>query len=175
MQVKKVNEREANIAPRGASGVAKRNPRREREANRLYNIILRQVIKLVGNKTTFLSQLNTVGKQLLGVKFKGVFPSDEIPKLTNRTPYCILNLDKSYEPGSHWIALAKVKKKSIIYDSFGRTHTKIIPNLKYSGNGRILDTDLDAEQKITEQSCGARSIGFLVFLDKYGPEMALLI
>tara|TARA_R110000772_G_scaffold53495_1_gene122402 strand:+ start:11205 stop:11654 length:450 start_codon:yes stop_codon:yes gene_type:complete len=147
----------------------------EKTAHNKYNDILKSVIKEVGNKTTFLQQLNHAGKKIFGVKFRGVFPSDRIPKLNDLSPYCILNLDKSTEPGSHWVSLAKIGKHSIIYDSFGRCHTKIIPQLKYSGNGRVLDTDQDVEQPITATDCGARSLAWLKFLDKYGAENALLI
>ena len=147
----------------------------EKTAHKKYNVILKSIINKVGNKTTYLGQLDKVCKKMFGVKFHGVYPSDRIPKLTDKTPYCILNLDKSHEPGSHWVSLAKIGKHSIIYDSFGRHHTEIIPQLKYSGNGRVLDTDQDVEQHITATNCGARSIAWLKFLDKYGAVNALKI
>ena len=74
---------------------------KEKDAELLYNKILKDVERLTGDKTTYLEQLNGVGKKLLGVKFKGVFPSDKIPKLNDLSPYCILNLDKYTESGSH--------------------------------------------------------------------------
>lgn len=145
-------------------------------ADKEYTKILRSVKKIVGNKTTWLQQLNSAGKLLLGTKFKGVFPSDHIPRLSKKKPYCILNLDRSTEPGSHWIALGKLPSgDSIVYDSFGRKYTEIIPKLTHSGNGKILNTDPDAEQDILETDCGARSLAWLVFLDKYGAESALKI
>jgi hypothetical protein len=64
---------------------------------------------------------------------------------------------------------------SMLYDSFGRDHSKIIPSLRYSGNGRIINDTSDAEQNIKQTDCGARSIAFLVFFDRYGPENAILI
>tara|TARA_R110001606_G_scaffold389388_1_gene555484 strand:- start:431 stop:880 length:450 start_codon:yes stop_codon:yes gene_type:complete len=147
----------------------------EKTAHKKYNQILKEIEKMVGSKTTYLQQLNKAGKKILGVKFRGVFPSDRIPKLNDLSPYCILNLDKSNEPGSHWVSLAKIGKNSIIYDSFGRCYTKIIPKLIYSGNGKIINTDRDVEQPITATNCGARSLAWLKFLDKYGAENALLI
>ncbi len=147
-------------------------------AEKLYNQKLKEIEKYhVGDKTTFLSQLNGAGKKLLGVKFKGVYPSDKIPKLNDLSPYCILNLDSSKEPGSHWIALAKNQDKNhtIVYDSFGRHNNKIIPNLKFSGNGRIIDSDRDPEQKPKETNCGARALSFLCIHDKYGEDVAKLI
>ncbi len=147
----------------------------EKTAHREYNKILKSVKKRVGGKTTYLGQLDRAGKDIFGSRFHGVYPSDKIPKLTDRKPYAILNLDRSDEPGSHWIALAKVGTNSIVYDSFGRHHTKIIPSLLYSGNGKLISTDDDQEQHIMATDCGARSLGFLQFLDKHGAQNSLLI
>ena len=134
------------------------------------------VIPLTGNKVTNSTDLHRVGKQLLGDKFIGVFSSDMIPKLTAKTPYCIVNVDSSDMSGSHWMSVVKsARNETILYDSFGRSHVKIIPSLKKSGNGKIIDTDLDKEQKISQEDCGARSIAFLLFYDKYGKDMSLLI
>ena len=144
--------------------------------DRLYKEKLKEIEKYhTGDKTTYLNQLNGVGKKLLGVKFKGVFPSDKIPKLNALSPYCILNLDSSKESGSHWVALARCDDHSVLYDSFGRKHQQIIPVLRYSGNGRIIDTDLDPEQKIEETNCGARCLAWLCIFDKYGEDIAKLI
>lgn len=147
----------------------------EREAHRRYDRILKYLVEpLVGSKTTYLQELNGAGRKLLSVKFKGVFPSDKIPKLNALSPYCILNLDKSTESGSHWIAVARRPDDVVVYDSFGRPNDVIIPALAGSGNGRVIDTDPDAEQGITETNCGARCLAWLVFYDRYGDE-ALLI
>lgn len=152
---------------------------KNKKAEDIYNHYLtRSIYPLIGDKTTYSSQLMGAGKKLLGVKFKGVYPSDKIPKLNDLSPYCILNLDKSNESGSHWVALAKIphpSKDSVIYDSFGRDYKKIIPNLEYSGNGKIKNTDRDAEQKKLETDCGSRCLSFLMVLDKKGLDTALLI
>ena len=151
--------------------------RKHQIVDRLYREQLKKIEKITGDKTTYLKQVESTGKQLWGVKFKGVYPSDKIPKLNDLSPYCILNLDSSEEPGSHWVVLAKNigRSSSIFYDSFGRDHARIIPNLRYSGNGRIINTDDDPEQKINQENCGARCLSFLCILDKYGPETARLI
>ena len=128
-----------------------------------------------GNKTTYLDQLNGIGNKLLGVKFAGVYPSDKIPILNDLKKYAILNLDTSKEPGSHWVAIAKNEDDTYIYDSFGRCHTKIIKGLVYSGNGRIINCDLDAEQHIKETNCGARSLAWLCLFDIWGVNVAKLI
>jgi hypothetical protein len=160
----------------------------EKEANHLYNKILRQVVvPLIGNKTTYQNDLERAGIKALGLLFKGVYPSDKIPPLNNLKPYAILNLDRSSEAGSHWVAVAfdgkadgvrrrgAAKNKTYLYDSFGRKGIKIIPSLFHSGNGRIVDTDYDAEQTEEETNCGARSLAWLLFFDRYGPKNAMLI
>jgi len=138
-------------------------------SNALFKKILKQVvIPITGDTTTYLSELERVGNKLLGTNFKGVFASDRIPRLNELKKYCILNLDKTGEPGSHWVAIAKDGKKTWVYDSFGRSHVKIIKGLKYSGNGRIVEPQRDAEQSIEETNCGALSLAWLVLHDGWG-------
>ena len=150
--------------------------KKEKYAELLYNKVLKSIVyPLTGDKTTYLTDLNGVGKQLLGVKFKGVFPADLIPRLNDLSPYAILNLDTSKESGSHWVAIAKDGDNTYIYDSFGRKNTKIIKNLSYSGNGRIIDVDRDAEQDVLETDCGARCLAWICICDKWGIDIAKLI
>lgn len=138
--------------------------------------ILRKVEKMVGKGTTFGSQLKKAGKTLLGKRFAGVFASNKIPCFKGDQEFAILNLDKSWQPGSHWIGLARENKNDyIIYDSFGRKSSKIIPSVFSKTNGYIIDVDPDPEQRITEDNCGQRSLAWLVIYDKYGPGVALLI
>lgn len=146
-----------------------------KKAEQLYNNELKKIKKIVGNKTTYLNDLNKAGIKLLGGNFYGVYPSDKIPKLNNIKCCCILNLDKSGEPGTHWIGIYKFGNKTLCYDSFGRRHTQIIKNLKFSGNGIIYDTDKDKEQKIYETNCGARALSFLMCCKKYGFDIAKYI
>lgn len=148
----------------------------KKKAEELFNKILKIVVEpITGTGTTYLTQLNKIGKQILGIKFKGVYPSDKIPKLNNLSPYCILNLDKSTQPGSHWISLVKYGDNCIVYDSFGRNHAQIIPNLRFSGNGRVINTEDDAEQNKNDENCGALSLSFIIFYNLYGPSNSLLI
>ena len=83
----------------------------------------------------------------------------------------IINLDEHDEPGSHWIAMVKHNNDLLVYDSFGRKTTDILPNF----NKEVIDTDYDAEQQINEDNCGARCVAFLNVYDKLGFEYALLI
>ena len=148
----------------------------EKRAESLYNKILHKiVIPEVGGKTTYSNDLEKAGIKLLGLKFVGVFPSDKIPPINNLKKYVILNLDKSTDAGSHWVAVAHNDRKLYLYDSFGRKGSKIIPSLFSSGNGVVVDTDPDPEQDIRETNCGARCIAFLMFFERYGHKNAMLI
>ena len=138
-----------------------------------YNKILKDIKKQLGNKTTYSSDLNSLGIRLLGGKFNGVYPADKI-KISKKQPYCIVNTDTSKGMGEHWCALAMMDNKIIFYDSFARDGVKLIPQLKNIGL-RIINTDDDIEQKILQSDCGQRSLSWLIFLDKYGAEEAMLI
>lgn len=146
----------------------------EKYAEYIYNLVLKEVVKILGNNTTDSIQLYNISKSLLGDKFLGVYASDEIPKLNNGE-YAILNLDKSNMAGSHWVAICKFNNKLFFYDSFGRSYKTIMKVLKDSNNGEIINSDKDAEQEIKENNCGARSIAMLLFFDKYGYEYAKYI
>lgn len=167
----------------------------EAKARKAYDQFLNQiVIPIVGNKSTYLDELNMAGAKLIGRGFKGVYPADRIPILDSFHSYCILNLDRSYEPGSHWIACAYEKtpygSNIYVYDSFGRSHTQIIPSLdkKYDRKTRnhmmadvernrlkIINVDMDAEQKVKESNCGARCLAWLLVFKHMGSGFAKLI
>lgn len=154
-------------------GILKLSDKTKAEA--MYNYILKELIeKEMGNTTTYDTQLDGVCRKLLGISFRGVYPSDKIPVLNSIKKYAILNLDNSKEPGSHWVAIAKEPKtkKTLLYDSFGRKGIHIIPSLFHSGNGRIEDTEKDREQEIKETNCGQRCCAWLYLYDKYGEKYA---
>jgi hypothetical protein len=136
---------------------------------------------LLGNGVTYADQLHIVGKQLLGDKFLGVFPSDRIDfrKVQDKARYLIFNVDKSGMTGSHWMALGRINGKKntkpafLVYDSFGRPTKRLVPHLVNKG-GRVslTDTEYDPEQKLKEENCGARSLAWLIYMDKYGATKA---
>jgi hypothetical protein len=148
----------------------------EKKAESIYNKILKdKIYPLVGNKTTYGQDLDKAGEKLFGNKFIGVYASDKIPTLDKNKKYAILNLDNSNQGGSHWIGCAYANDDITCYDSFGRRANKIIPSLKAPKGGRIINTDDDVEQKIQQTDCGARSLAFLLFFDRYGASNAKLI
>ena len=145
----------------------------EKKAEKIYRKKLKIVEGIVGTKSTWLNQLDALGKKLFKNKFHGVYPSDEIPTL-GRGQYCIVNVDKRGESGSHWIALAKYGSKLLFYDSFGRKGIKLIP-MAGNGNGVVVDTDRDVEQDFLEENCGARCLAWIWVFDECGGKTASLI
>lgn len=132
----------------------------------IYESILKYVEDVLGNKTTYSGTLDNFCKKYFGEKFKGVFPSDMVPILNNNE-MCIINLDKSNQPGSHWVSLANENGDLYFYDSFGRKQEKIIDLY----GGTKYDTE-DGEQDEKETNCGQRAITFLIIGKHFGFEMA---
>lgn len=139
----------------------------------LFREVLNHVVyKVIGHRhSTYSSELNSAGNKLFGKKYKGTFCSNEFPKLTDKIPYCIINVDTSDLPGSHWLGVCKYrnKEKYLIFDSFGRDSRVLISNVcRYLGQNEVVDTRHDKEQKIREDDCGQRSMSFLVLCELFG-------
>jgi hypothetical protein len=143
----------------------------------MYDAILSKIVEpLIGDKSTYQHELESACIKLLGIEFKGVFPSDQIPVLNDLKRYAIINLDRSTEPGSHWVGIAFKNDKILVYDSFGRETVKILPALFRSGNGSdIFATENDPEQTQNETNCGARCLAWLLLFEHYGWRQAVKI
>lgn len=140
-----------------------------------YIKILKKIEKIVGNKTTYATQLEKEGRKLFKKYFIGVFASDQVPSRIKRGHCMIVNCDDSTQPGSHWVSVCKEKlsDKIWVYDSFGRSISKILPDI---GNGRIIkEPEDDVEQKEQETNCGARALAFIYIFRKFGYRYAKYI
>lgn len=144
----------------------------EQRALHSYNTYLQSVYKHLGSENTLTSTLNTFCKKIFGKKYKGTFPSDKIPTLDYRHPYCIINVDKHTEKGSHWLALAFRKGHIYVYDSFGRSVKRLIGN---NWKKNMISTDPDAEQLSQQDDCGQRCIAWLMVFNQLGPSFAVLV
>jgi len=138
-----------------------------------YNAYTRQTMRQLGNGVTYTSQLTDICNQLFSTNYRGTFSSDTLPKLSKARPYAIVNVDKSTQPGSHWVACCWLPHGMLVYDSFGRKTSKLMSNVfkKY----KTVDTDYDREQKISEKNCGSRCISWLRMCDTYGTDIAKMI
>ncbi len=141
-------------------------------AEQAYREYLSDIKSALGNRETDSDQLKKAGKSLFGSSFRGVFASDKIPKLSQNA-MAIVNLDKSGQPGSHWVGLYK-SGDVLLYDSFGRKTTTILPSVM-QGNGRVLDTEHDVEQADSQEDCGQRVLAFLCVCRVHGAQVAKYI
>lgn len=129
---------------------------------------LKVMKKLLGDATTYSDDLERVGKKLFKKRFRGVFSSDKIPIL-KKNEYIIINNEPSNKSGEHWLLAIKTNNNKIfLYDSFGRAHYKILPELNQSGNGIVLETENDPEQKVLETNCGQRCLAACMVYHKHG-------
>ena len=138
-----------------------------------YRPILSSLYKLLGKGITDANQLLTVGKRLLGPKFLGAFPQDRAPRDLRKGDMFLLNTDKAGKSGTHWVAIYYAQPKFIIYDSYGRNSTRLLPHFVKSIGYKFADTDPDAEQSRAAKDCGQRSIGFLLLLKRHGIATAM--
>lgn len=149
----------------------------EAEANRKYNVLYKDMLKLFGHDgMTMTDELTKIGKKLFGAKYLGTFPQDKLPEKIYTKPsfYAIINVDTQGMPGSHWTGIAGFPNsdKILVFDSFGRAAKKLLPTLRQK---KVVNTDLDAEQRIIQESCGQFSMAWLLFVEKYGLKNAKLI
>ena len=92
--------------------------------------------------------------------FIGCFSKDQISIIKNNKS-TIINLNNSYEPGSHWIALKKVKNAIFLFDSFGvgyipMTIFKVYKNFK-------IITNIYRIQDISSNLCGMFCVLFILY------------
>jgi hypothetical protein len=121
---------------------------------------------------TYSDDLTDLGQEIIP-HFRGAFPRDKIPKL-QRGESCLVNTDKSTQAGEHWTALYRMPNgTNLFYDSFGRPHGSIIPELKGT---KTIDSDLkDREQSFASFNCGCRSLAWLMVATYMGVDYARLI
>ena len=147
--------------------------------HKLYDAKLSEIEKSkklkLGKGVTTNYQLDESAESILPPgKFKGTFSSDKLPALKS-THSCILNLDNSSEPGSHWVAIYRSGNRLCCYDSFGRHAKQILPDTKIRKGLKIVDSDLDAEQSIEEKNCGQRCLAWLCMVYSHGITQAMKI
>lgn len=130
--------------------------------------ILGVIVKLMGNKETGEDELRAVGKKLFPRTFNDVTSFD---RYKDKWGYHIVNVDPSFMGGSHWVAIVRTPKDTLIYDSFGRKTSKIMPELITTG--QIIDSEYDAEQGVNEDNCGQRCISALIIYDQLGKKAFL--
>ena len=128
----------------------------------IYHHIVDEITQIIP-QTTSNKELHELGKLFLGKKFRGVFPSDKVP---TKQGYFLVNLDPSDQPGSHWVGVVRKGSRTYAYDSFGRKN--LLPF-------KATYTESDPEQLIVSTNCGARSLSWLILVDKWGLQAGMEI
>ena len=133
-----------------------------------FNKTKKKIINRWGKSALDNQEVQKIGEEYLGNKFKGVYPSD---RLEFKPGYYIINVDKFGEMGSHWVGIIIKNKTMYVYDSYARKTNKLINHLydkakklKY----KIVDINKKSDQHPKSEVCGGISISWLSTVDKYG-------
>jgi hypothetical protein len=139
-------------------------------AEQLYKDFLVLTRNLVGRGISTERTITGVATSLFGPKYAGTFASDEVP--SDFSGYAVVNLQKRGQPGSHWVAIVNLEDDTyMVYDSFGRGTSTILPKLKLN----TIDTEHDPEQSNREEDCGARVLAWILVFDTIGADGAIRI
>ena len=133
------------------------------------------VIKLVGRGPMSSDEIRKIGIKVLGKKFAGVFPQDDVPKLKAGF-YYIVNTGGRDGPGRHWTAIA-VSKAGVphVYDSFARNTRKLLwaEERKMLGSGaHPVESNKTADQRGSSMICGQLSLAWLFLVHSDGFRVA---
>ena len=130
--------------------------------------VLMDVEDILGASVTTDAQLTDLGYRIFKNDYLGTCSSYKMPTRIKDNQCFILNTESSRSANKHghWIGFYKINGKSFFYDSF------VIPKEKLSKwwkNKRMCNANTtDRDQSFEEQSCGSRSMSFLIISRKYG-------
>ena len=90
--------------------------------------------------------------------FRGVFMRDTLPNNPREKECGVLNLNKSSELGSHWVAFYEDGDKRIYFDSFGQVvplelQKYLKTNEELSEDKPVIQRNTDIVQKWTQTDC----------------------
>lgn len=91
--------------------------------------------------------------------FRGVFMKDKLPKKIRQIECGVVNLDNSYNEGTHWVAYIKINNYCEYFDSYGNLKPPL-EILKYLKGGQIY-YNYTRYQKFNTVNCGHLCLMFL--------------
>jgi hypothetical protein len=144
----------------------------EKEVMKVFNHHKRKFIRILGRKATTDTQLNDVG-QAYFPQFVGAFSQDVKITPTPARQYFIINTDRKHQPGTHWCGVVKNGKTYYVYDSFGRTSSRLLPH--FSKGKLVVDSDYDAEQFGKTEICGVLCLAWIATVAEVGIRNALKV
>lgn len=94
--------------------------------------------------------------------FLGVFASDAIPTLKEKSAV-VVNVDKSSEPGSHWLAFYYENNNIEFFDSYGNPPEFYGPSFQdFFSNYSSVSWNSTTLQSLTSNVCGPYCIYFIL-------------
>ena len=93
-------------------------------------------------------------------RFNGVYSKDNLPKIKDGA--YVINLDKYYIIGTHWIALYVLNNDVTYFDSFGVEH--ILQEIKAFIGNKYIKTNIFRIQAFDSIMCRYFCIGFIDFV-----------
>ena len=92
--------------------------------------------------------------------FGGVFACNQLPEKRQHNSF-IINLDKSNEPGSHWIALHFLNNTCFYFCSYGSDPKNKYINEFIRKNSKNIEWNKSLFQSLNSTTCGMFSLYFL--------------
>ena len=127
-----------------------------------YESVLRDVEDILGSGVTTNDQLDKIGYSIFKNDYLGTYSSDKMPLRIKDNQCFIINPDSSRSAikYGHCIKFYKLNCKLWYYYSFARSKEKLS---KFWKNKRMYNANTtDSDQSFEEQSCGSRSMSFLI-------------
>ena len=143
-----------------------------------YKNVLHKIIKLTENVDTKRSDVLLKIIKLTNIKnkFNTVDYWDLFKPNANKC-YSILNTSATYEnEGEHWISCYQKDNVIYIYDSFARKKIMkpFVDKMNILGY-KCVYTNKKSDQGNMQDTCGIRSLIWLLFVEKYGIDKAKLV
>jgi len=143
-----------------------------------YKDVLHEMIKATSNIDTKRSDvlLKIIKKSNIKNKFNLIDYWD-LFKPNVKKCYSILNTDASTDgEGIHWIGVFQMNDVIYIYDSFARKNIMkpFVDKMNILGY-KCIYTNKKSDQGNMQETCGIRSLIWLLFVDKYGIDATRLI
>lgn len=98
---------------------------------------------------------------------------DTLPIVRTKPAAVVVNLDPSYAPGSHWVAMYFNKNRCDYFDSYGRMPNQILFDYITTNSGNFNYNNKCIQAPLTS-TCGQHCIFFLVWRSR-GVPMSLIV
>jgi hypothetical protein len=118
-----------------------------------------RIAKKLGRSTTYSSEIEKVGSQLLGSNWGGVHAADTLPPVSENFQCYVCNVATTTDGsgGIHWLACVDQGGKRYFNDPLGTAGKAQATTLRRLHSGAQW-AEMDAEQKKSQKDCGVRAL-----------------